>query len=280
MKKYLNCLLLLIATIAISICKITRHSKDIFSKHYPFVEANKGLMIDFPENTLLSINKSILQNIESVRLDIWITKDDVPITASATNGVLDRIYNNQANISELTLQEVKRIKTVKLGEVIPSLEEVLKLISPSSLFLTLNLPKHHPKQRKILQNVLGLLSNFHLMDRAQLSSEDFTYFELLQEYEKEKNQHVIFGFLYNKGTKETNVEFGKPGNVIELWWGDVKSSIVSKAHENKMAVTTYFTEEEKENIESYRKLFDLKADIIVCTRPQLLDVFRYTIINK
>lgn len=76
------------------------------------------------ENTLGSIEKAIELGVDYVEIDLRLTRDKhVVVLHDAT---IDRTTNGHGRIKDLTLAQVKRIKT-KDGQHVPTLEEVLKL---------------------------------------------------------------------------------------------------------------------------------------------------------
>ena len=76
------------------------------------------------ENTLGSIEKAIELGVDYVEIDLRLTRDGhVVILHDAT---VDRTTTGHGRIKDLTLAQVKRIKT-KDGQHVPTLEEVLKL---------------------------------------------------------------------------------------------------------------------------------------------------------
>jgi glycerophosphoryl diester phosphodiesterase len=76
------------------------------------------------ENTLGSIEKAIELGVDYVEIDLRLTRDGhVVVLHDAT---VDRTTNGHGRIKDLTLAQVKRIKT-KDGQHVPTLEEVLKV---------------------------------------------------------------------------------------------------------------------------------------------------------
>ncbi len=76
------------------------------------------------ENTLGSIEKAIELNVDFVEIDLRLTRDGhVVVLHDAT---VDRTTRGHGRIKDLTLAQVKRIKTID-GQHVPTLEEVLKL---------------------------------------------------------------------------------------------------------------------------------------------------------
>jgi glycerophosphoryl diester phosphodiesterase len=76
------------------------------------------------ENTLGSIEKAIELGVDYVEIDLRLTRDGhVVILHDAT---IDRTTNGHGRVNNLTLAQLKRIKT-KDGQHVPTLEEVLEL---------------------------------------------------------------------------------------------------------------------------------------------------------
>ncbi len=90
----------------------------------PLRIGHRGAACHVLENTLGSIEKAIELNVDFVEIDLRLTRDGhVVVLHDAT---VDRTTRGHGRIKDLTLAQVKRIKT-KDGQHVPTLEEVLKL---------------------------------------------------------------------------------------------------------------------------------------------------------
>jgi glycerophosphoryl diester phosphodiesterase len=76
------------------------------------------------ENTLGSIEKAIELGVDYVEIDLRLTRDGHVVVLH--DPTVDRTTNGHGRIKDLTLAQVKRIKT-KDGQHVPTLEEVLKM---------------------------------------------------------------------------------------------------------------------------------------------------------
>ena len=66
--------------IYMSLNTIQRYSHDIFKKpHKVFIEGHRGVNREFFENSIESFKQAIKYNLDSIELDIWLTKDKIPI---------------------------------------------------------------------------------------------------------------------------------------------------------------------------------------------------------
>ena len=92
--------------------------------HKPLRIGHRGAAGHVLENTLGSIEKAIELGVDYVEIDLRLTCDGhVVVLHDAT---VDRTTNGHGRIKDLTLAQVKRIKT-KDGQHVPTLDEVLKL---------------------------------------------------------------------------------------------------------------------------------------------------------
>ena len=59
---------------------IQRHSFDIFKKsHKIFIEGHRGVNRKIFQNTIDSYKEAIKYNLDSIEIDVWLTKDKIPI---------------------------------------------------------------------------------------------------------------------------------------------------------------------------------------------------------
>ena len=92
--------------------------------------AHRGNQNNAPENSLKSIQDAIDNDIQMVEIDIRQTRDGKFVLIH--DSTLDRTTNGSGNVSEFTLEELKKLKLkdsrgVLTNEVIPTLQEALAL---------------------------------------------------------------------------------------------------------------------------------------------------------
>jgi len=100
--------------------------------HPPLI-AHRGAGAGAPENTLAAIHSAHEQGAKWIEVDIKITYDGVPILMH--DDMLDRTTTGTGPVAQATWDEIKKLKIAVgddksqyVDEIIPSLEEVLKLI--------------------------------------------------------------------------------------------------------------------------------------------------------
>jgi len=79
-----------------------------------------------PENTILSFKKAIELGVDFVELDVHLSKDRHLIVIH--DYVLDKTTNCQGKVSEKTLRQIKKCRTNKKNQQIPTLQEVINFV--------------------------------------------------------------------------------------------------------------------------------------------------------
>ena len=91
--------------------KLKRHSFDIFNKdHKIFVEGHRGANRVFYQNSINSFKQAIKYELDSIELDIWLTKDKIPVILHGGDKgqIEDHVKNVDKNLvtNDLTLEEL------------------------------------------------------------------------------------------------------------------------------------------------------------------------------
>ncbi|MBT7609802.1 MAG: glycerophosphodiester phosphodiesterase [Bacteriovoracaceae bacterium] len=89
------------------------------------IMGHRGAKNESPENTLKSIQTAIDAGVESVEIDIHLSKDDQIMVIH--DNTIDRTTNGSGKILSMTLLELKEFDAGE-GEQIPTLKEVIKLV--------------------------------------------------------------------------------------------------------------------------------------------------------
>jgi glycerophosphoryl diester phosphodiesterase len=95
--------------------------------HHIYIEGHRGMNKLQPQNTILSFKEAIQHELDSVELDIWLTKDHVPVVIHGGDfGELEEFTTGKGNIKETTLTDLALIKTKEGDQPIPTLDEVIR----------------------------------------------------------------------------------------------------------------------------------------------------------
>ena len=99
-------------------------------KHKFIVIAHRGDHVEVPENTIAAYENGIKNGVDYVEIDLRTSKDSVLVIMH--DATVDRMTNGKGKISELTYDEIRKLKVVDKRKdsmktyPVPSFEEVLK----------------------------------------------------------------------------------------------------------------------------------------------------------
>ncbi|MBC85813.1 MAG: phosphodiesterase [Bdellovibrionaceae bacterium] len=96
------------------------------------VIGHRGAKDEWPENTLLGIQKAIDCGVDGIEIDVRQSKDGQLIVLH--DDTLDRTTNLNGKVEDLTLAEIRKADA-GMGEKIPTLEEVLQLTIKNNVHL-------------------------------------------------------------------------------------------------------------------------------------------------
>lgn len=130
--------------------------------------AHRGYSGRFDENTMLAFEKAIEYNADGIETDVQVSKDGVLVLIH--DETLDRTTDGKGYVKDYTLAELKRFKT-KNGEEIPTLKELLELVSKSNLkMLNLELKNSIFFYEGLEEKVLDMVKEHNLKERIIISS--------------------------------------------------------------------------------------------------------------
>ncbi|MBO5414431.1 MAG: hypothetical protein J6A17_02260 [Bacilli bacterium] len=111
---------------------------------------------NIPENSILAFRKAI-RNKLPIEFDIHITKDNKLVVFHDDN--LKRMTNVDKNIQELDFNEIRRLTLLDTNEKIPTLKEVLDLVS-GKVLIDIEI-KNTKKKKLIVKLLLEELDNYN-----------------------------------------------------------------------------------------------------------------------
>ena len=268
---FLQFLFIITLISSINNSRIVRHPQDVFSKHETFVESHRGVNREIFQNTLPAVERAIQYGVESFETDVWLTKDNVlVILHGGSKGDLEGYYDHPGLVTELTWDELSTYRTVEDHLPMPRLRDIMEL-AKDKIFM--NLEIKDPRVDLVFDKLTSLIEEFDFFDQMALSSFHHDYYEKVVEYNKKNNRELVFGFLYNKN-KQSEFDFTKRGSTLNIYWTDATKEVCDKAHENGMAIQSWFSMGEEENTKIYKQLIENGADIICTNVPLLAKIFR------
>lgn len=144
------------------------------SNKRPILIAHRGARKLAPENTLSAFRKAVQLGFDGVELDAVLTKDKVPIVFHGN----DLAHSTRASglIHEMLSSDIAKIDAGALfgakfeGEKIPTLSEVLNLLSQSNTFINIEL-KRQPRHHKGIEEIVAeMIYYYQLQNRVMISS--------------------------------------------------------------------------------------------------------------
>ena len=235
------------------------------------MESHRGVNREIFQNTLPAVERAIQYGVESFETDVWLTKDNVlVILHGGSKGDLEGYYDHPGLVTELTWDELSTYRTVEDHLPMPRLRDMMEL-AKDKIFM--NLEIKDPRVDLVFDKLTSLIEEFDFFDQMALSSFHHDYYEKVVQYNKEKNKELVFGFLYHKG-EQSEFDFTKRGSTLNIYWTDATKEVCDKAHENGMAIQSWFNMGEEEDTKKYKQLIENGADIICTNVPLLAKIFR------
>ncbi|MRG47944.1 glycerophosphodiester phosphodiesterase [Chitinophaga sp. SYP-B3965] len=134
-RKVLVAALLQVAGVSIVCAQETARFKEINKAFLSpnsktvLIASHRGTHNDFPENSMAAFKRGIELGIDVLELDVRHTKDDSLVVMH--DGSVDRTTNGTGKVSDLTFEEVRKLRLKFNGkltdEQVPTLEEALRL---------------------------------------------------------------------------------------------------------------------------------------------------------
>jgi glycerophosphoryl diester phosphodiesterase len=281
MSKIVSFSLILIILQIISTSQLNIKSFDIFTpNHIPFIEGHRGVNKEFPENTLRSFKSALDNGIDGIELDVWLSKDNVPVVVHGSlMGFLLFHYKMAFGfVRNYYLHELKKLEVRKGNDKMPTLEEVFQLCK-GKLFI--NIEIKDGRCDKIFPIIIDLIKKYDMFEQISISSFNHKYAKYVQEFNQNNDKKIEFGFLYGKKIIFDRFKYDMENTTLNMYYSDVTKERCDKAHKNGMAVIAWFRMNDRENEEKYKKLLDDGVDCIITNYPKEATKFRdYYVKNK
>ena len=125
----------------------------------PLIFAHRGVISgSFPENSLSAFREAVFTG-TAVELDLRITRDGIPVVFH--DRTLKRMCGDSRRISAVTYEELGRLRLIGTDESIPTLEQVLELVSGKvPLLIETKLPKRYIWNHRLDRKTAELLKKY------------------------------------------------------------------------------------------------------------------------
>ena len=249
-------------------------SFEIFKpNHIPYIEGHRGVNKEFPENTLRAFQNALDNEIDGVELDIWLSKDNIPVVVHGSfMGFLFFYYKKAFGfVRNYLLDELKKLEVRNGEDKMPTLEEVFKL-SKDKLFI--NIEIKDGRSDRLFPILIDLIKKYDMFEQISISSFHHKYAKLVQEFNQNNNKKIEFGFLYGKKLIFDYFKYDMENTTLNIYYTDATKERCDKAHENGMAVIAWFRMNDKENEKIYKNLLDNGVDCIISNFPKEAKKYR------
>ncbi|MBO8171334.1 MAG: glycerophosphodiester phosphodiesterase [Bacillaceae bacterium] len=136
--------------------------------------AHRGLARKYPENTILAFKKALAAGANGLELDVQLSRDGQAVVIHDLT--LDRTTSGSGAVRHLTLRQLKRFSAGSWFHPrfrhcrIPSLEDVLQQLAPHPVYFNIELKNLIVPMHGIEKEVIRLLRQYQVKNRAILSS--------------------------------------------------------------------------------------------------------------
>jgi len=148
---------------------------EVWPPDRPLVLAHRGANREFDENTLAAFKRAAELQADAVECDPKLTKDGVFVIMH--DFTVDRTTNGRGKISDLTLDQVRALRT-RHGEPVPTLEEVLKLAHDSGLAIYLDMKTPPPD---LGTGLIALVDKYEMHKRVIVGTYDKRFCRTLKQ---------------------------------------------------------------------------------------------------
>lgn len=142
-----------------------------------------------PENTLASVQAALELGVDIIEIDVHLTKDNELIVIH--DEALERTTNGNGNVSEYTLEELKKFDAGSwfsnefVGEKLPTLREILNLINGrATCLIELKWGNNNP-YKGMEQKVIEDINTFNAVEWTIVQSFESSYLEKIHQFNTE-----------------------------------------------------------------------------------------------
>ena len=215
---------------------------------------HRGAKAHEPENTLRSFQAAMSLGVDAIELDVRKTKDNELVVMH--NADVNKTTNGEGSVSELTLEQIKKLTTDK-GEKIPTFAEALDFIGEQVKILV------ELKETGYEEQVLDLIEKKDLQKNVIIIS----FHEDALRKIRELNDEVETGLIYVRHKNPIQAALDLKAQYLLSLYRFTHSANVKKAHKNGLKVIVW-TINNKEEVAEYKKK---GVDGIASDKPDILN---------
>ena len=209
------------------------------------------------ENTRESIEYSMSKDFPAVEIDTMELKDGEIILMH--DKTLSRVANEDINVNELTLEDIKALRMIGGYEFI-TLDEALDLVADDDIIVNIEIKYHGKESDEYVSNIVEKVASRSMEDRIYISSFDYEDLLEVEDLNSEiKTMYFSFFFLGNL----TNLEVDAVGVDITYLSLDQFNTLKKSGYE----VAIFTVNKKKDMLNS----LSFKLDYIISDEPESLE---------
>lgn len=210
------------------------------------------------ENTIESMQKALEVGADGVELDVWTTRDGVPVVSHDSD--LVRMTGHNGQIFDLHYSQIKKIKT-RNGKSIPTAEEALEHLNGLVIFLEV-------KDFFLNDSLLTLIDNFA---GPKLNITSFQH-RILSELKNKRPSLKLYAASHTNPFRVIRLATNNDFEGVTLNWKTFTLAAYWYARHKNLKIVLFTV-----NSTLYMKLvkkFNLKLDIITDYPDRAMKIFK------
>jgi glycerophosphoryl diester phosphodiesterase len=235
----------------------------------PINFAHRGASGYCPENTMIAFKKAIQLGATGIETDVQMTKDG-HLVLIHDESLKRTTTSKKGMVKDFTLSELKQLDAGRWfhsrfrGEAVPTLEELIDLVSGTSIILNLELKNGIVPYPTMEERVIQYVKLYGMTNRVVISS--FNHNSLIRC--KEISEDVSTGLLYS-GPIAGIGEYAKNLGVNSLHPKKslVTESLIEHAHAHGLRVFPWTVN----RISEMKKLIRLRSDGLITDYPDRMN---------
>ncbi|MFR9503415.1 MAG: glycerophosphodiester phosphodiesterase family protein [Rikenellaceae bacterium] len=246
--------------VALSLSKVSCCGKVESEVKHPILSGHRGTAIIAPENTMASIDSSILYGVEYAECDVCVSADSVFYILHDYS--VDRTTNGTGRINDLhssyidTLDAGTWFGEEFAGLRVPRLQEVLRRAKEGGLKLTLDY------RNGDLQALYDLLKSEGMLENCNFVMREEPYFAFRQIAPEVKTMQA---YINGNSSLEADIAKWRP-NVAVVRMDSITKSMVERLHAEDIQVLALSLKGNDPDTLGYAKAIELGIDIIATDR--------------
>jgi len=242
------------------------------------IEGHRGMGRYEPENTLQSFARTIDEQLDGIELDVWLSKDKIPViihahTVDDVDGYIFFDDGSKRLVYEMTIKEI-RSQRILNGNIVPLLDEAFRLAKDK---ICVNVEFKGEDLHAALE-VLKLCQIHDNFDQVQFSSFNWKFAEALDRARESLNIQARppFGFLTEQLEITESFTIGKYGDGVTFGWDLIVQDtekfkgIDQEIIKNGFRLKVYISFSHQEIYSDYDVMDTFEVDTVITNEPLLL----------